>query len=369
MNRFQEKLRRLEDQARLRTLNLPNGLDLTSNDYLGLRRHPALRRAAMEAIESGIDLGAGGSRLLRGHTDSHEKLESFAAKHFGCEKTLYFATGFQANAAIFTTLPGRRDVIIFDELIHASAREGIQNSAAAHIRARHNDLNAYEDALKAAKEKADMIWIAVESVYSMDGDLAPLKELSALAEKYNAMLIIDEAHGTGVFGKSGKGLSENLPHENRVTLHTCGKALGVAGGLVCGAQEIIDFLVNRARGFIYSTAPPPLQALLVHKALELARDEPWRREKLHALVKAAGHLLPVEKPVSQIIPVILGTDEAALRAAQGLQAAGFDVRAIRPPTVPENTARLRISLNCDLEEKVLKDFADALTPYLRKQAA
>lgn len=369
MNRFQKKLKELESENRLRSLNMPGGIDLTSNDYLSLRRHPALRQAAIEALENGIELGAGGSRLLRGNTPHHAALEAFAADYFGCEKALYFSTGFQANAAIFTALPARRDVIIFDELIHASAREGIQNSPARHARVRHNDLNAYEDALKSARAKAEMIWIAVESVYSMDGDLAPLKELHELAQKYGAILVVDEAHGTGVFGENGRGLSECLPHENLITLHTCGKALGVAGGLVCGPAEIIDYLINKARGFIYSTAPMPLQALLVHKALELARDEPWRREKLHRLIAAAGRILPAPKPASQIIPVILGADAAALDAAQGLRTAGFDVRAIRPPTVPERTARLRISLNCDLEEKVLENFAAALAPYVRRKAA
>ncbi|MCC7304966.1 MAG: aminotransferase class I/II-fold pyridoxal phosphate-dependent enzyme [Alphaproteobacteria bacterium] len=367
-NRFEKKLEELKNKNRLRTLSLPGGIDLTSNDYLGFRNHPVLRQAAIEALEGDMDLGAGGSRLLRGNTQAHRDLEEFAAPYFGCEKALYFSSGFAANQAIFATLPERHDVIIFDEFVHASMREAIQNSHAKSIKIPHNDLNAFEDALKRARDDAEMIWIAVESVYSMDGDLAPLEELYALARKYDAVLVVDEAHGTGVFGESGKGLSEGFSYENLITLHTCGKALGVAGGLVCGPAAIIDTLINRARGFIYSTAPMPLQAYLVHKALELAQAEPGRRQRLFELRDHANQLLGTESP-SQIIPVIIGTDAQALSVAAALQKAGFDVRAIRPPTVPEGTARLRVSLNCNLTEKILDDFAAVLVPLLRKEAA
>lgn len=366
MNQHQSALRRLEAQGRLRSLKPACGIDLSSNDYLGLRSHPALRKAALAAIEAGIDMGAGGSRLLRGHTEHHENLENFAAAHFGTEKALYFANGYQANLSIFTALPSRRDTIIFDSLIHASARDGIQASPAKHIRVAHNDLNAYEDALQSADGQK---WIAVEAVYSMDGDLAPIKELSALAQKYDAVLIVDEAHATGVFGANGKGLSEGQPADNLITLHTCGKALGVAGGLVCGPAWAIDALVNTARPFIYSTAPPPLQAVLVQKALEIVRDEPGRREKLFALVKLANEILPVTDSPSQIIPIILGDDKNALEAALALQSEGFDIRAIRPPTVPEGTSRLRVSLNVNLDEKILRGFAAVLVPYLARKAA
>lgn len=370
MNRFQKKLDDLKNQNRLRSLSLSNGIDLTSNDYLGFRKHPALRRAAIEALEAGIALGAGGSRLLRGHTEAHKNLEAFAAEYFGCEKTLYFSTGFQANQAIFTTLPERHDVIIFDEFTHASVREAIQHSAAKHLRVRHNDLNAYEDALKkACAQNADMIWVAIESVYSMDGDLAPLKEIYDLARSYDAMLVVDEAHATGVFGETGKGCAENFPQAGLITLHTCGKALGIAGGLVGGAREVIDTLVNRARGFIYSTAPIPLQCVMVQRALQLVQEEPERRHRLHALIGAAAGLLPVDKVASPIVPIMIGDDARAVYVAKEMQSAGFDVRAIRPPTVPDGTARLRVSLNCELDEKVLKDLGAALRPFLQRDAA
>ncbi|MGB4107861.1 MAG: 8-amino-7-oxononanoate synthase [Alphaproteobacteria bacterium] len=370
MRKFKEKLRQLEDQNRLRNLNLPRGIDFTSNDYLGLRAHPELRRAAVAALENGLDLGAGGSRLLRGHTESHAELEEFAAVYFGAGSALFFATGFQANAAIFTALPERGDTIIFDALIHASARDGIQASNAAHVRVAHNDLNAYEDALKSAKGQR---WIAVESVYSMDGDQAPLTELHKLAERYDAFLIVDEAHGTGVFGANGKGLSEGLPHERLITLHTCGKALGVAGGLVCAPRDIIDYMINKARPFIYSTAPMPLQAVLVKRALELAQQEPERRQALHKLMHFAKSMDFLQGRFgdyfSPILPVIVGEDAEAVRLATALQGEGFDVRAVRPPTVPENTARLRVTLGVHLNEKIMREFSVALVTNLRREAA
>jgi 8-amino-7-oxononanoate synthase len=365
MPNFRTKLRELEAKNRYRILKRAEGIDLTSNDYIGLRSHPELRKSAIAALEGGIEIGAGGSRLLRGHTEQHAELEEFAASYFGAEAALYFATGFQANAAIFPTLCERGDTIIFDALIHASAREGIQASLAAHRRVAHNDLDAFETALRAAKGQK---WIAVESVYSMDGDVAPLIELYGLATKYDAVLIVDEAHGTGVFGANGKGVSEGLPHENLIVLHTCGKALGVAGGLVCGSRDVIDYMINKARPFIYSTAPLPLQAVLVKRALELVRDEPQRRADLFKKIKLANQALGMES-ASQIIPIILGDDARAVEIAASLQESGFDVRAIRPPTVPEGTARLRVSISTNLSEKNISDFAAALAPHLRKEAA
>lgn len=370
MRNFRERLGLLQEQDRYRSLKRAEGIDLTSNDYLGLRTHPKLRAAAIEALENGIDLGAGGSRLLRGHTDSHEGLETFAANYFGAEGALYFATGFQANMAIFTALPDRGNTIIFDELIHASARDGIQASNANHVRVKHNDLNAYEEALKTARGP---VWIAVESVYSMDGDVAPMKELYALAKHYDAVLVVDEAHGTGVFGESGKGVTEGLPHDNLVTLHTCGKALGVAGGLVCASRDIIDYMVNKARPFIYSTAPMPLQALLVKRALEIVQEEPERRQALHKLMHFASSMDFLQGRFSDyfspILPIIIGKDSDAVHIAAALQEQGFDVRAVRPPTVPENTARLRVAITANLTERNLKDFSAALGPHLRQEAA
>lgn len=372
MIKLQEKLKQLKEQNRLRSLKRPQGIDLTSNDYLGMRNHPALKQAALEAIESGIDMGAGGSRLLRGHTKEHEQLEDFTSKHFGHERTLYFANGFSANYALFTTLPSRHDTIIFDSLIHASARDGIQASNAKSIKVHHNDLNGFEAALKKAEGQ---IWLAVESVYSMDGDCAPLKELQTLCKKYDAILIVDEAHSTGVFGSQGKGLCADLQKENLIEIHTCGKAVGVAGGIICASNDIIDYMINAARPFIYSTAPPPLQALLTQKALEILASEEGdkKRMELNYLLGFArsphfmGDLFTQAE--SQILPVIFGDDSKAVETANALQEQGFDIRAIRPPTVPEGTARLRLSLSTNIDEATLQKFSDAIAPYLLDKAA
>lgn len=326
-----------------------SGIDFSSNDYLGFKDHPYLKQAAIEAIESGVGLGSGGSRLLRGNAPEHEALEAFAAGHYGFERALYFANGFSANAALLATLPNRKDIVLYDSLVHASMRDGLFSPTIKSIKIQHNNLNAYEDTLKRHCDQAENLFIAVESVYSMDGDIAPLQELHILALKYNAILIVDEAHGTGVYGKGGRGLADNLPRENLITIHTCGKALGVAGGLVCASADIIDYMINSARPFIYSTAPPPLQAYLTHKAIELCSsaqgDE--ARKKLQILCRVAQEELGGAG--SPIVPIILGEDEKAVQAALFMQGLGYDIRAIRPPTVPEGSARLRLSLNAHLK--------------------
>jgi len=387
---FQEQLKRLEDKNRLRSLSLPAGIDLTSNDYLGFADHDFLRHAASEAVASDMLIGAAASRLLRGHLDQHQSLERYAADFFGSESALFFATGFQANYALLTCLPDRHDVIIFDELIHASTRDGIRASDAKSVRVRHNDMDAYEAALSNARENCTgQIWVAVESLYSMDGDYPDLGALYALAERYDAMLVIDEAHGVGVFGRGGKGMAEDLiaakGYERIITVYTCGKALGVAGGLICARRDICDFMVNRSRAFIYSTAPMPLQAHLVQKALELlASDEGLTRLQLlrdisaYMKDKIAQSRVPLETMgwehqaiTTQILPIILGTDEAAVATANALQAKGFDVRAIRPPSVPEGTSRLRISLSANLTTEIIDDFMTALEAAIpqKKEAA
>jgi 8-amino-7-oxononanoate synthase len=360
-----QKLTQLEHQGRRRHLSEARGIDLTSNDYLGMRRHPRLREAALTALANGLDIGAGGSRLLRGNHPAHTALESFAADYFATPACLFFANGFQANQAIFGTLPDRHDVILFDAIIHASARDGIQTNPARHVRITHNDLNHYEEMLRQHRDQAKNLWIAVEAVYSMDGDCAPLIDLYQLAHQYDATLIVDEAHATGIFGPNGKGLSETLPPSRHlIVLHTCGKAMGVAGGLVCGEQVIIDFLINKARGFIYSTAPMPLQAVLVQESLTILSNEPDRRHRLLELCRVAHHLFADHPSPTQIIPIILGDDHRAAAAAAALQMSGFDIRAIRPPTVPDGTARLRLSLHEGLSAADLLSFKTHLTDAL-----
>ncbi len=345
MSRFSDSLNQLDAYHRRRVLRYAAGIDLSSNDYLGFATHPALL-ATLQNWNGPI--GSGGSRLLRGNHTAHAELESFAAQFFSTEKALYFSSGFQANHAIFSTLPARHDVVVYDSLIHASVRAGLQGSHAQAVKFKHNDLNDCEDVLRRARDKADYLWLAVESLYSIDGDIAPLAELYKLCEKYDAYLIVDEAHATGIFGTTGRGLTEGMSHDRLITLHTGSKALGVAGGLVCAAAEIIDTLINKAAPFIYSTAMMPVQAALLQRALRLVDEEPHHRAQLLSLCSYMN-------APTQIIPIILGDDAVALHAAEVLQQAGFDIRAIRPPTVPEGTARLRLSLNTSLDKKTLDE--------------
>jgi 8-amino-7-oxononanoate synthase len=346
--------RALEALARrglLRRLQPRAGTDFTSNDYLGLAQSPELIQAAEAALLRGVAIGAGGSRLLRGNDPEHEALEAEAAQYFGAEAALYFGGGFTANTAIFASLPAHGDAIFHDALIHASVHDGIRLSKAAAFAFAHNDANALEDALRAWRTRGNTgtPWIAVESLYSMDGDCAPLGDLAVIAGRYEAMLVIDEAHATGVLGPQGRGLGTYLEgRENVISLHTCGKALGASGALVLGSRGIREFLVNRARPFIYATAPSPLMAVVVRSALHISKNSDDRRAALASRVSFAGEALRAigcnDITGTHIQPVIVGAEAHAVDLADSIQAAGFDVRAIRPPTVPAGTARLRLSL-------------------------
>ncbi len=363
-------------RGRLRELVPAAGADFTSNDYLGLADSPELQRAVMAALARGVPIGAGGSRLLRGNHGEHEALEAEAAQFFNAESALFFGGGFVANTAVFATLPARGDLIVHDELVHASAHEGMRLSKAETFSARHNNATAFDDAIKTwrATGGAGQVWIAVESLYSMDGDQAPLTELADVASRHDAMLVIDEAHATGVFGPVGRGLGTTLEgRPNIISLHTCGKALGVMGGLVLGPRVMRDFLVNRARSFIYATAPSPLVAAAVRAALEISATQGERRETLHKRVALAGQLLHKKLGIvasgSQIQPIIVGSDTRAVAFANAMRARGFDVRAIRPPTVPEGTARLRITLTLNTDDATVAALIDALADEQSRLAA
>jgi len=360
-NPFQDKLNTLSRLEKRRELIPIQGIDFSSNDYLGLARHDGIRQKLMDALAGGIALGSGGSRLLRGNHPEHEDLEAFAADFFATDAALFMATGFLANVALFTTLPQRGDIILVDELIHASVKEGMHASPAKTMKFAHNDATACEEALNRARDKgAQQIWIAVESVYSMDGDVAPLAELMEIADRHDAYLIVDEAHATGVHGPNGKGFSAAFEgRDNLVTLHTCGKALGQAGALVTAPQLIKDYLVNAARSFVYTTAPSPLAAVAVKSALEVVRDEPERRTQLLDLVAHAREVFAPVGGSTQILPLMVGEDSEALKRALHLQSLGFDIRAIRTPTVPKGTARLRLSITLNANSAEIDSLAMA----------
>ena len=359
-------LRALEAKHRRRALIPRAGIDFASNDYLALADSDELRDAARAALDRGVPIGSGGSRLLRGNHAEHEALETEAATHFNAASALFFSSGYAANAALFASLPQRGDLIIHDELIHASVHEGMRLAKAETIAAAHNDAGAFAAAIARWRGRGGKgrIWIAVESLYSMDGDRAPLADLALLADRHEAFLVIDEAHATGVFGPEGRGLAAELEgRDNVLTLHTLGKALGCEGALVCGARPLTDFLVNRGRGFIFSTAPSPLMAAVARAAITLSRGDD-RRRRLHALIADAGALLAdrfaCPRTGTQIVPLIFGDNFRTMRVAAYLQQKGFDVRGIRPPTVPEGTSRLRISLTLNVGMAEVEALAAAI---------
>ena len=370
---FEMDLRKLAGRDRLRSLRERRGIDFTSNDYLGLAESEELRWAAGDAVARGVPVGSGGSRLLRGNHSEHEALESEAAAYFGAQTALYFGGGYVANFAIFSTLPQREDLVIHDELIHASVHEGLRRGRADFVGVPHNDMDAFDAAIvrwRAAGGKGRP-WLSVESLYSMDGDSPDLDALFAVADRHEAMVVIDEAHATGVLGPEGRGLAAAFEgRDNVITLHTCGKALGTMGGFILAPRIIHDFLVNRARPFIFATAPSPLVAAITRVALEISRTNPERRDRLARLVHFAGSELRrccgIDPSGSQILPVVIGTEQAAVALAASLQRRGFDVRAIRPPTVAEGTARLRIALTLNVNEAIVTDLFEALAEDMRR---
>lgn len=373
-DRHEQALAALAGRSRLRHLTPRAGHDFASNDYLGLAGSAFLRDAARAALDRGVSLGAGGSRLLRGNDPEHEALETEAATFFGAERALFMGGGFQANQAIFSTLPMQGDLVLHDDLIHASAHEGLRLGRADLRAFPHNNVTAAESTLRdwRAKGGTGRIWIAVESLYSMEGDRAPLTDLATLAAAEDAVLVVDEAHATGLHGPSGRGLTGGMDHANLLTLHTCGKGLGVSGALICGAAPLIDMLINKARPFIFATAPSPLNAALVRAALTDLQTNPARRETAQALTRHAHGALArhgLGPFTSQILPVLTGTEARAMQLATRMQQRGYDIRGVRPPTVPRGTSRLRISITGNVTPGVITAMAETLAEELAKMPA
>ncbi|WP_276119156.1 8-amino-7-oxononanoate synthase [Pararhizobium qamdonense] len=374
LTRYETTLAGLERKGRRRVLIDRAGADFSSNDYLALAGSERLAAAIASAVQRGVPAGAGGSRLLRGNHPEHEALEAEAAAFFAAERVLYFGSGYAANTALFSTLPQRGDLVIYDALVHASAHEGILAGKAQAVAAAHNDAASFEHAIKRwrANGGTGHPWIAVESLYSMDGDRAPLTALAAVAERHDGFLVIDEAHATGVFGRDGRGFAADLKNRaNVIVLHTCGKALGVSGALLGASAVLCDYLVNRARGFIYSTAPSPLMAAAVRQALAMLVDEPQRRTDFDTLRRFANSELTEKLGVagsgSQILPVLIGDNSRAVRIAARMREAGFDIRAIRPPTVPEGTARLRIAITLNVDRATISRMFTRLAAIINEE--
>ena len=369
--RVRARLSDLRASGLLRTMRPPFGVDLTSNDYLRLSAHPRVTAAFKAGLEA-EGCGSTGSRLLRGERGTFAAVESRFAEFKGTERSLYFSSGYLANIALLTTLPEAGDVIFSDELNHASLIDGTRLSRARRVIFPHNrpsDLVRLIEATDCPGHR----FVVVESLFSMDGDEAPLNGYAHICRKYGASLIVDEAHAVGVYGARGTGLIEQCGVEVDVvaSVNPAGKALGVGGAFVAGPSWMMEYLVQRARPFVFSTAAPPAMAHALAASLDVVRDEPERRQRLR---KNAAHLrarlrasgIDVAAGDSHIISVHIGSNETALAVAAGLQAEGFDVRAIRPPTVPEGTARLRVSVNVGVSCSMLDQFARLLVFALRE---
>jgi 8-amino-7-oxononanoate synthase len=367
---LEKGLQALEQQHQRRSLAEIHGIDFCSNDYLGLAEHPALREALLRAVANSTRVGGTASRLLSGQTAEWRRLEEEFAEFAGTEAALFFGSGYAANLGLLSALAGPDDVVYSDVLNHASLIDGMRLSGARKVIYPHLDLSALENSLR---QDVGAPWrriIVTESVFSMSGDVAPLKEMAVLAERFGAAMIVDEAHATGVQGKGGRGLAAEagvLP-QVLATIHTCGKALGSAGAFVCGLTAMKDHLVNHARTFIFSTALPPYFAEQVSAAVKLVAGMDSERQTL--LERASGLNQALQQAgfdtdgsASQIVPVVVGSNEHTLQAAEHLQSKGFAVRAIRPPTVPVGRARLRLSLTARIAEEDLDRLVKSLVEW------
>ena len=373
LEEIQARLDALEADGLHRTLTPPEGIDFSSNDYLGLSRHPRIRDAALEAVRRGT-ISSPASRLLRGNTAEHVALEERLAAFKGTEAALLFSSGYQANLAVLAALLRSDDVAVSDELNHASIVDGLRLCGCRQARFAHLDARAAEKAL-AAPPARGRVFLITESLFSMDGDVAPLDRYAELVEKHGANLIVDDAHATGLYGDArGSGLVERFGVERRAVaiVSTFGKALGLAGAFVAGPRVIVEYLVNKARPFIFSTAQPPILLAAIHGALDVISAEPHLRARVlklaqglrDALTSHGVHCLRSEGP---IVPVMLGDNDRALRVAQKVRRRGYDVRAIRPPAVPPRTARLRVSVHADHTEEEVNGLGLAIIEALREE--
>jgi len=361
--RWTETLDGLTAQGRLRALRLPHGIDFTSNDYLGYGNG----RLANPKVPS-AELARTGmaSRLLRGHHAVWDEVESELAAWHAAEAVLMMTSGFTANEGLLSTIVEPGDWVATDELNHACISEGLRICRPRKFAFRHNDLNHLEDGLRAEAAKRPegrQMLVVTESVFSMDGDRAPLVEIVTLAERYGASVIVDEAHSTGCFGPRGSGCVDELGLRSRVlaTVHTGGKALGVTGAYICGSRLLRDYLVNKCRHLIFTTALPPAIGTWWIDRLPKVQSDNLGREQLHANARRIRAVL-IEDGLPMIgetfiVPVVLGDDRNAVRVATVLQTKGYDIRAIRPPSVPLGTARLRVSIHADHSPEMIDQLA------------
>jgi 8-amino-7-oxononanoate synthase len=365
--RILAELSGLESRAELRELQTIHGIDFSSNDYLGLAVDPRMKQAILESVDSAARIASTGSRLLSGHAEAWTVLEHQFVQWVDAEAALYFTSGYAANMGLLGALLRPEDVVFSDRANHASLIDGMRLAKCKRIIFPHLDLDYLQDELKRNASGGGQPVIVTESIFSMEGDRAPLADLVALAERFGAALIIDEAHAIGVRGPRGSGCVAETGLSDRVfaTVHTCGKALAAAGAFVCGSDNLRKLLINRARTFIYNTALPPYFAAQVSAGISFAQNADPERARLAELSaflrselrKNGFYIGGID---SQIIPVVLGWNEAAVQYAEHLRARGFGVRAIRPPTVPEGSARIRLSLTAKHSEDILVELVAGL---------
>ena len=347
------------------TINKKSYIDFSSNDYLGLSQHPRLIAASKKAIDE-FGTSSSASRILSGNLELHQKLEEATANFKNKEAALIFNSGYQANLGIISALYGKDDCIFLDRLSHASIIDGIILAQAKLFRFNHNDPNHLGTLIKKERGRFKKALIITESIFSMDGDKAPLKDIVTLKEKYSCEVFVDEAHATGIFGNSGAGLIEEMGLEEKIDfiMGTFSKALGSFGGYLAASRKIADYLINTCRSFIYSTALPPSVIAANLVSIEIVKNEPQRREKILNLAEyfrasLAKHGLEI-KGSSQILPLITGDNLKTLKLARKFQNSGFWVSAIRPPSVPINQARLRFSLTYYHEKEDLDKLINIL---------
>lgn len=371
LKRYETTLQRFQKKARLRRLENVNGIPFSTNDYLALADSVHLKQAIHQSLANGVSVGAGSSRLVGGNLAIFEELEELAADFFGSERALFFNCGYMANLALFATLPQRQDHVFYDEYVHASVIDGIRKGKAEATAFKHNDLTDLQNKIQLWRHHHPQgyPWIAVESLYSMEGDFASLTQLQIITNKYQGFLVVDEAHSTGVYGIQGEGLLQAAGIANVISVHTCGKALGASGAILALNKVFYDYLINRARHLIYTTAPSPLMAAAVIASIHICKKFPEYRAQLVELYQYANNqlanrigLLPTN---SQIIPIILQRNEYALTISRYLQASGFDIKAIRPPSVKEGTARLRLSISRHVTYADIDNLFDLMIPLIR----
>lgn len=376
-DRIAARLAAIDADGLTRTLAGPSGIDVASNDYLCLSRDPRIVDRLVAGVrEHGV--GSTGSRLLRGERDATARLDARFAAFKGAARALYFSSGYLANLAVVATFAEPGDLIVSDALNHASLIDGIRLARAERVVAPHADAAALDALL--ASHRADrtggQVFVVTESVFSMDGDEAPLADYAEVCRRHDAALVVDEAHAVGVYGERGSGLVEAAGVADGVwlTVNTAGKALGVSGAFIAGDAEAITYLIQRARPMLFSTAAPPALASAVEQALDIVEQEPELRQRVlaraaHLRRALAARGLPVMPGRSQVVPVVVGGNQAAVHVSRDLQARGFDVRAVRPPTVAPGTARLRLSVNAGLSESVLDALAAELAAAFERHGA